>query len=72
MQFAGGRSIAQLAEEWQRDGAWVEESVRRALLASIPRRDGGLKPSRAEVRADRSGELAGIRDAQGELDLGKE
>lgn len=69
MQFAGGRSIAQLAEEWDRDAAWVEESVRRALLESIPKRDGGMKPSRSEVRADRRGEHDAIRDAQGELEL---
>ena len=69
MQFAGGRSIAQLAEEWDRDTGWVEESVRLAMLASIPKRDGGMKPPRSEVRTDRSGELAAIRAAQGELEL---
>lgn len=70
MQFAGGQPIARLAEEWERDAAWVEESIRRALLASIPKRDGGMKPPRAEVRAERIGELFAIEDAQGELELG--
>jgi hypothetical protein len=63
MQFAGGMSIARLAEEWERDPAWVEAAIRHALLNSIPKRDGGLKPSRAEVRAERS-EEADQDDAQ--------
>lgn len=67
MQFAAGRQIAQLAEEWDRDAQWVEEAIRQALLAGIPRRDGGLKPSRSEVRAERSGELTAVREAQLEL-----
>ncbi len=53
MQFAGGMSIARLAEEWERDAMWVEESVRLALLESIPKRDGGMKISRVEARAAR-------------------
>ena len=69
MQFAGGQSIAQLAEAWEREPGWVEESVRRALLATIPQRDGGMKRPREEARAERSGELAAIRGAQGELGL---
>ena len=53
MQFAGGRSIGSLAEEWDRSPAWVEEAIRRALLKSIPVRDGGEKPLRAVERAER-------------------
>ena len=64
MQFAGGRSIAQLADEWQRDAAWVEAAVRRALRASIPERDGGLKATRREIRAERQDVRATGRDAQ--------
>jgi hypothetical protein len=69
MQFAGGWSIARLAEEWARSPEWVEESIRRALLAHIPRRDGGLKVSRTEVRLQRSEDLLAIRGAQGKLEL---
>jgi hypothetical protein len=69
MQFAGGMSIAQLATDWERDTAWVEDAIRRALLATIPQRDGGLKVSRSEARAARSEELEEIRDSQGMLDL---
>lgn len=58
MQFAGGRAIARLAEEWDRDSAWVEESIRHALLEHIPRRDGGLKAPRMEVRSMRQQEQA--------------
>lgn len=53
MQFAGGRSMAQVAEQWDRDLEWVEGAVRRVLLATIPERDGGTKVPRAEVQADR-------------------
>jgi hypothetical protein len=69
MQFAGGMSIARLAEAWERDAGWVEESIRRALLETIPQRDGGLKVPRAEARAERSEELEAARGVQGELDL---
>jgi hypothetical protein len=58
MQFAGGMSIARLAESWERDAAWVEEAIRHALLENIPKRDGGLKPSRSEIRAERGEEDA--------------
>lgn len=54
MQFAGGMSIERVAEAWERDTDWVEAAVREAMLQSIPKRRGGLKPSRAEVRAERS------------------
>lgn len=53
MQFAGGRSMAQVAEQWDREVDWVEAAVRRALLATIPARDGGTKQPRAEVQAER-------------------
>lgn len=69
MQFAGGMSIARLAEDWEREPAWVEESIRRALLEQIPKRAGGLKASRTEVRAERSEELEAVRGMQGELEL---
>lgn len=67
MQFAGGMSIARLAEEWERDAAWVEAAIRRALLATIPQRDGGLKVSRAEARHCMRQTLLTQEDAQGEL-----
>lgn len=50
MQFAGGMSIARVAEMWERDVEWVEEAIRQALLKSIPKRDGGTKISRADAR----------------------
>jgi uncharacterized protein YbbK (DUF523 family) len=67
MQFAGGMSIARLAEEWERDQAWVEEAIRQALLEEIPERDGGLKVPRRTVRAERAEEIEAVRDAQGAL-----
>lgn len=67
MQFAGGRAMAQIAADWERDIAWVEAAVRRALLSSIPRRVGGLKPSRAEVRNERSEETQAAQALQGSL-----
>ena len=70
MQFAAGRSVADLAEEWEQSTAWVEAAVRRALLAQIPQRDGGLKPSRAESRAERSEEQMRLDALQGRLELG--
>lgn len=54
MQFAGGRSIAGLAEEWERDADWIEEAIRQALLESIPKRAGGLKVPRKQERAERT------------------
>lgn len=67
MQFAGGMSIAELAAVWERDLEWVESAIRRAVLATIPERDGGLKAPRAEVRAVRHEDLEASRDAQGVL-----
>lgn len=64
MQFAGGRSVAELAEEWDRDRGWVEDAIRQALLETIPRRDGGLKSTRAETRAERE---EPAEETQGEL-----
>lgn len=69
MQFAGGLSIAQVAETWERDAAWVEAAVRRALLEQIPLRDGGLKVSRAEEREERFLREREAREAQSSLDL---
>jgi hypothetical protein len=59
MQFAGGMSIARLAEDWERDAAWVEESIRMALLDSIPRRSGGRKLPRTELRKARRLQIVG-------------
>jgi hypothetical protein len=56
MQFAGGMSITRVAELWEKDSLWVEGAIRQALLASIPRRDGGTKVSRTDVRAERRAE----------------
>jgi hypothetical protein len=70
MQFAGGRSILQVAAEWERDADWVEEAVRRALLERIPQRSGGLKVSRTETRAANSEALGQAAEAQAELDWG--
>lgn len=67
MQFAGGMSVEHVALEWDRDVEWVEAAIRRELLKLIPRRDGGLKASRTEVRAERDEERAGVREAQGTL-----
>lgn len=67
MQFAGGMSIAQVAEAWERDAEWVEDAIRQAMLEQIPERDGGLKASRTETRAANAEELAAAREAQGEL-----
>lgn len=71
MQFAGGRSIAQLVMEWESTEAWVEDAIRQALLREIPQKDGGLKPPRRQSQAERAlareGELEEIRSAQGVL-----
>lgn len=67
MQFAGGMPIARLADEWGMDAAWVEDSVRLALLATIPRRSGGLKATRKEMQEARSEEQRELRAAQGTL-----
>ena len=68
MQFAGGRLIAQLAEEWERDAAWVEEAIRRALRETIPKRNGGMKVSRREASRERSVRTESSRKAQGSLE----
>ncbi len=59
MQFAGGMSIASVAAEWDQDVEWVEAAVRRELLKLIPRRDGGLKASRTEMRSARRPDESG-------------
>lgn len=53
MQFAGGMSVADVAAMWERSEAWVEAAVRDALLARISVREGGTKPTRVEVQAQR-------------------
>ena len=68
MQFAGGLSIARTAEVWEKNSEWVEAAIRRALLETIPRRSGGLKASRSEIRAERSGDRAAQSEMQGELE----
>lgn len=68
MQFAGGMSIESVAAEWDREAEWVEAAIRVELLKFIPRRDGGLKPSRTEMRAERSEERAVVRQVQGKLE----
>jgi hypothetical protein len=67
MQFAGGRLIVQLAEEWERDAAWVEEAIRRALRETIPKRNGGMKVSRRVASRERSVRTALRREAQDSL-----
>jgi hypothetical protein len=46
MQFAGGMSVRQVAEQWERDADWVEAAIWRALLETVPKRSGGLKAAR--------------------------
>ena len=66
---AEARKIARLVVEWDQSRLWVEESIRRAMLVNIPRRDGGLKAPRAEEReAELLAEKA-AREAQGVLEL---
>ncbi len=66
MQFAGGMSMARVAQLWDRDAEWVEAAVRMALLRTIPIRDGGTKVTRVELRAERQTEE--LQDA-GQLKL---
>lgn len=68
MQFAAGRSMEQVAVEWERDVAWVEEAVRRALLASIPERVGGLKAARDPGRGERSAARSRLEEMQRRLE----
>lgn len=67
MQFAGGKSVAELAVAWERDGEWVEAAIRQAMLRTIPERDGGLKAPRAEGRAESAAELETLRGKQSKL-----
>lgn len=69
MQFAGGRSMAQVAADWERDIAWAEEAVRRALLRTIPERAGGLMPARDGCREERGRERERLEELQGSLEL---
>lgn len=52
-QFAGGKSIAELAAAWDVDAALVEAMVRVQMRMMIPRWAGGLKPTRDEMRKQR-------------------
>lgn len=70
MQFAGGMSIARVGVLWEKDAEWVEEAIRYALLTSIPRRDGGLKESRTEARAERRADESGAHIKQATLQFG--
>jgi hypothetical protein len=54
MQFAGGRTIADVAAEWERDAAWLEAAIRQALRVRMTEREGGLRPTRAAERAERN------------------
>lgn len=67
MQFAGGRSITRLADEWERDAAWIEEAIRRTLRETIPKRNGGMKISRRAASKERSAQTAARREAQASL-----
>jgi hypothetical protein len=69
MQFAAGRTIAWLAEEWGWDAERVEEAVRAALLERIPVRDGGLKPARAHISVERGAARKAQRAEQTRLEL---
>ena len=71
MQFAGGLSIERVAALWERDTDWVEAAIRRALLESIPRRDGGTKLSRSEARQAQKLEITAERVPQAGLDFGE-
>ena len=70
MQFAGGMPIARVAALWEKDAEWVESAIRQALLESIPVKDGGTKPPRAEAREGRRGE-PGAGQARLEFDGGR-
>jgi hypothetical protein len=67
MQFAGGLTIDEVAAQWERDAAWVEDAIRRTLLESIPQRAGGLRIPRSAVRAERSDEKHAAAGLQGML-----
>ena len=69
LQFAGGRSIAQVAAEWERDASWVESAIRRKLLEQVPQRAGGLKPARDAGRAERCEERRCREELQESLQL---
>lgn len=69
MQFAAGRSVTELAADWERDIAWVEGAVRRMLLLQIPQRVGGLKPARSQAREERDGEQMRLDELQASLEL---
>lgn len=68
MLFAGGSGIAALAAQYERSAEWVEESIRRALLRSFPRRDGGTKAPRADERAEAGQACEAWRESQGRLE----
>ena len=66
MQFAGGMPAARVAELWDREIEWVEDAIRLALLGHIPKRNGGLKASRSELRAERA--ATAVRERQQDLE----
>lgn len=68
MQFAGGMPAARVAELWDREIEWVEDAIRLALLGHIPKRNGGLKASRSELRAERNDAATAVRERQQELE----
>ncbi len=70
MQFAGGMSIARVAEVWEKDADWVQAAIRAALLQTIPERDGGMKHPRAEIRAEEAAQEAENGLAQPRLNFG--
>lgn len=67
MQFAGGMSIARLAQEWELDVIEVESAIRVSLLATIPQRNGGLKVARSTMRKARRAMMSGRSEAQPKL-----
>lgn len=66
-QFAAGLSIRRLAMDWGLDEAMIELAIRSQFRMLIPRRAGGDKPSRTEVRAMRSARRQAARRAQSTL-----
>ncbi len=64
MQFAGGRTIAQLSAEWEQPAEWVEEAIRLALRETIPQREGGSKAPRAQTRATARLEARELEESQ--------
>lgn len=68
-QFAGGLSIARLAQDWELDEAAVEMAVRHELRKLIPRWAGGLKPTRDEMRKQRRAQEQGAGEQPSLIDI---